>query len=82
MSMCECTSFILPLIVSVAECSDRDGEGLPHRVQCVLHHLSLVADGKPGDVGRQGFKILEHTSLRKEKEKIFPLRFSLRCINA
>lgn len=57
-----CTSlFILPVIVSVTECSDRDGEGLPHRVQCVLHYFSLVADGEPGDANQQGFKILKDT---------------------
>lgn len=39
---------IPPLIVSVAERPDRDGEGLPHWVQRVLHHLRLVADSKPG----------------------------------
>lgn len=45
-----CTSSVnLPVIVSIAERSDRDGEGLPHRVQCVLHHLGLVADSEPGD---------------------------------
>lgn len=60
-----CTSsFILPVIVSIAECSDRDGEGLPHRVQCVLNHFSLVADGKSGDAGRQGFKI--HISKKRD----------------
>ena len=48
---------MLPVIVSVAERSDRDGEGLPHRIQRVLHHLSLVADGEPGDAGRKGFKV-------------------------
>lgn len=48
------TSLILPVIVPVAERSDRDGEGLPHRVQRVLHHLSLVADGEPGEAGHQG----------------------------
>lgn len=45
----------LPLIVSVTEGSDRDGEGLPHWVQSVLHHFSLVADSKPGD--QQRFKM-------------------------
>lgn len=38
-----------PVVVSVAECPDRDGEGLPHGVQVVLDHLGLVADSKPGD---------------------------------
>lgn len=45
----------LPLIVSVTEGPDGDGEGLPHWVQRVLHYFSLVADSKPGD--RQRFKI-------------------------
>ena len=63
-----CTSsFFLPVIVSVAERSDGNGEGLPHRVQRVLHHFSLVADGEPGDTGRvQGFKILKDTPLKKK----------------
>lgn len=39
---------IPPFIVSVAERPDRDGEGLPHWVQGVLHHLRLVADGESG----------------------------------
>ena len=39
---------VLPVIVSIAEGSNGDGEGLPERVQRVLHHLRLVADGKPG----------------------------------
>lgn len=47
----------LPLIVSVTEGSDGDGEGLPHWVQSVLHHFSLVADSKPGD--QQRFKMLQ-----------------------
>lgn len=38
-----------PVVVSVTECPDRDGEGLPHGVQVVLDHLGLVADSKPGD---------------------------------
>lgn len=36
-----------PVVVTVAERSNREGEGLPHRVQRVLDHLRLVADGKP-----------------------------------
>lgn len=36
-----------PVIVPVAQRSDRDGEGLPHGVQRVLDHLRLVADGEP-----------------------------------
>lgn len=46
---------MLPLIVSVTEGPDGDGEGLPHWVQRVLHHLSLVADSKPEE--RQRFQI-------------------------
>lgn len=38
-----------PVVVSVTECPDRDGEGLPHGVQVVLDHLGLVADSEPGD---------------------------------
>lgn len=37
----------LPVVVAVAESSDRDGEGLPRWVQSVLDHLCLVADGEP-----------------------------------
>lgn len=60
MSVGACTphysTLIPPFIVSVAECSDRDGEGLPHGVQSVLHHFRLVADGEPGHTGTQGIK--------------------------
>lgn len=38
-----------PVVVPITERPDRDGEGLPNRVQVVLDHLSLVADGEPGD---------------------------------
>lgn len=38
-----------PVIVTIAECPDRDGEGLPYWVQCVLYHLRLVANGEPGN---------------------------------
>lgn len=37
----------LPVVVPVAQRPDGDFEGLPHRVQGVLHHLRLVADGEP-----------------------------------
>lgn len=64
MSSEDCTSpFNPPVIVSVAQCSDRYREGLPNRVQSVLHHLSLVTDGEPGDAGQQGLKIQTHTHL-------------------
>lgn len=44
----ECMSNVFwPVIVAVAESSNRDGEGLPYRVQCVLDHLCLMADGEP-----------------------------------
>lgn len=43
----------LPVVIAVAESSHGDLKGLPHRVQRVLHHLGLVADGKPGEKGRQ-----------------------------
>ena len=46
---------VLPVIVSVAEGSNGDGEGLPQWVQGVLHHLRLVADRKPDDVKAQQF---------------------------
>lgn len=36
-----------PVIVAIAESSNRDGEGLPHWVQRVLNHLRLMADGEP-----------------------------------
>lgn len=35
-----------PVIVPVTQRSDWDLEGLPYRVQCVLHHLCLMTDGK------------------------------------
>lgn len=38
----------LPFIVPIAECSDRDGKGLPHRIQGILHHLGLVTNCKSG----------------------------------
>lgn len=38
-----------PVIVTIAESSNWDGEGLPHRVQRILDHLCLMADGKPGN---------------------------------
>lgn len=38
-----------PVIVSVTQSSDRDGERLPNGVQIVLDHLGLVADGEPGN---------------------------------
>lgn len=36
-----------PVIVAIAESSNRDGEGLPYWVQRVLNHLRLMADGEP-----------------------------------
>lgn len=50
------STLIPPFIVSVAERPDRDGEGLPHRVQSVLHHFRLVADGKSVHTGGQRLK--------------------------
>lgn len=38
---------VLPVIVSITESSDWNGERLPNRVEGVLHHLSLMADRKP-----------------------------------
>lgn len=38
-----------PVIVSIAESSNWDGEWLPYRVQCVLDHLCFVADGEPAN---------------------------------
>lgn len=35
----------VPVIVSIAQRPDRNFESLPHRVQSVLHHFCLVADG-------------------------------------
>lgn len=55
----------LPLIVSITEGPDGNGEGLPHWVQRVLHHFSLVADSKPGD--QQRFKIPKE---KKKKQKV------------
>ena len=53
-----------PVVVSVAEGPHWDGDGLPHGVQSVLHHLCLMADSKAvagrasrgrwGRGGRQG----------------------------
>lgn len=39
---------LLPVVVAVAQRSNRDGEGLPRRIQRVLDHLRLVTDGEPG----------------------------------
>lgn len=45
MSVCVCVS--APVIISVAQCSDRNGEWLPDRVQRILYHLSFMADSEP-----------------------------------
>lgn len=37
---------VLPVIVSIAQGSDGDLEGLPYWVQGVLHHLCLMANGE------------------------------------
>lgn len=37
---------VLPVIVSITQGSDRDLEGLPYRVQSVLHHLCLMANSE------------------------------------
>lgn len=37
----------IPIIVSIAEGSHRDAERFPHRVECVFHHVCLMADSKP-----------------------------------
>lgn len=42
-----------PVIVSITKCSNRDGKRLPNRVQIILDHLSLVADGEPKNTKRQ-----------------------------
>ncbi len=42
-----------PVIVSITECSNRDGKRLPNRVQVILDHLGLVADGEPGSTKTQ-----------------------------
>ena len=81
MRVCACRTFyctsslILPVVVSIAERPDGDGEGLPHGVQRVLHHLGLVADGEPGDSRSSGiWNPNTHTALRKYPAiKIFPL---------
>lgn len=70
-----------PVIVAVAESSNRDGEGLPHWVQCVLDHLCLVADGEPAS------KITDIRPLKGEHihiahvvpVKIIPHHFSFLC---
>lgn len=41
-----------PVVVTVAEGTHRYGEGLPHWVKCVLHHLRLVADGEAVGTGQ------------------------------
>lgn len=39
----------LPVVITIAKSPNRDLKGLPHWVQRVLHHLCLVADGKPAE---------------------------------
>lgn len=43
-----CFSPHSPVIVSITECSNRNGKWLPNRVKIVLNHLSLMADCEPG----------------------------------
>ena len=48
--MCGCAYVCvlgLPVIVSIAQCPDRNGERLPHRVECILYYFSLMADSEP-----------------------------------
>lgn len=52
-----------PVIITVAKSPNRDLEGLPHWVQCILHHLCLVADGEAAE----GHK--ERQRVRKKKQK-------------
>lgn len=47
----------VPVVVAIAEGAHGDGEGLPHWVECVLHHLCLMADSKAGGTG-QGWATL------------------------
>lgn len=41
-----------PVVVPVAEGTDRNGKGCPDGVQGVPHHLRLVANGETGDKGQ------------------------------
>lgn len=60
----------LPFIVPIAECSDRDGKGLPHRIQGILHHLSLVTNCKPGAEDQQKLTILKKHRASKQNQDI------------
>lgn len=46
MYMQKSLSYILPVIVSITQCSDRNLECLPHWIQCIFHNFCLVADCK------------------------------------
>lgn len=60
----------LPFIVPIAECSDRDGEGLPHRIQGILHHLGLVTNCKPGAEGQQILTTLKKQRASKQNQDV------------
>lgn len=65
-----------PVIVSVAQGSNWNSEGLPHRVERVLDHLRLVADGEP--VGK-GNRCKGHT--REGKLKFLITKPLCTCAN-
>lgn len=46
MYMLKNLSYILPVIVSITQCSDRNLECLPHWIQCIFHNFCFVADCK------------------------------------
>lgn len=37
-----------PVMVPIAEGTDRNGKGCPNGVQCIPHHFCLVTDGETG----------------------------------
>lgn len=55
----------LPVVVAVAQRSNRDGEGLPRWIQRVLDHLRLVTDGEPG----RGTRRHEEKEEKKEESE-------------
>lgn len=66
-----------PVIVSITECSNRDGKRLPNRVQIVLDHLSLVADGEPGNAKWQHGE--EDDSKNKNNYRKMEVRVDRKC---
>lgn len=58
-----------PVVITIAESPNGDLKGLPHWVQCILHHLGLVADGKPAEreTRRGGERVRDGKKERGEK---------------